>query len=338
MSASSEPQLIELAPALRRRWWLILVVALAAGAATFGLSGVDRAQLYRSSATVALPDRLASRPETEQAVSNLRAVATSDALLAPIADREDLPLRQVRDALTTVRDGDSALVAVSYTGPDPEQTSVLVQRIATGALEFLYEREHATTTSAVEAAETRYDEITTAMDELVEETDSADPAQLYATLEAERSALQVRLSSAGLSPEGGAIADAIRDLEASLTELRPAAVQFARLRSDETGALGALNDARQQAAAVGARTDTSASSDLVTLTRDGVPVRTTMPAVRKAAGAALLAASALVILLVAMRRGGPHTVASVRTVAAARDRATDGSQALLPRTETLWTP
>lgn len=138
-------EIIDYFAVIRRRFWILMLVPLLAGAAVWAIV-VARPPQYSATATVAAPwlvgnteGRYGGPNGTSTLVSNFLAGMTLPQVLDEVALGSGVPMNTIKESLTATPVGDSAVILVQYSATDEAEATTVANQVARETMLYLFE-------------------------------------------------------------------------------------------------------------------------------------------------------------------------------------------------------
>jgi hypothetical protein len=312
---------VEYLKLIGKRWWVVAVIAVAAGLVASLVSLVFRPQRYAATATVIVPapsDGGSIIPATAQAVADLQAVVGTSALADEVAGKVGLAPDEVAGALDTRRVGGSAVVEIRAEARSASMAEAIAVEAGRSALALLAEATVVPFEQRLQLAEQAYREATDAIQGFLERFGHVLPQNEFERIGAELSDLRVRADEA--RAEGDADRAAV--LEARIAALTkqwsPLIVEWQTLNAARTRAQRQLEVAqldfaavRSELAAATSGTGSVIGSRAVPVSRARILLRSVLPIVVYATVLGILLVVGLELARPSSGRGTPTEAAVV---------------------------
>lgn len=220
---------LSLAGGLRRRWWVVLIVALVTVGAAVGVSLLQEPTYTAETEVVVSQVRRTEDVSLEELVASNSLVQTQRQVVTsrPVADRviEELGLQTAPSELvrrvTVTAVAETKVLRIEASGPDPRAAAGVADAFAKAYLEFRRDQAVDDLVAAQDAMAERAQELRGEIDSLEEEIEKAGPGQ-RAALTAERDALLTRLRQ--ITSQNPPVTDAREAIRGGGSVLSPAEV------------------------------------------------------------------------------------------------------------------
>ena len=212
------------ARALGRRLWLIVIVALAAGALA-GVLALGQGQQYRSSTSVVIP-----HPQTlgsvaiavSQTISDFQGLLGSSTLASLTARQSGVSAGEIESGLSSKRLGDGNSVEVSFVGPSRDDAQTVVVDASKNALAAMAQANLSVASAQLDAAKTEDDAAVANLKNLVSDT---NVVLFPAAIRAYEKRLSDARDAVGKAQASGSVA-AIASAKSKLTNLTALAAKL----------------------------------------------------------------------------------------------------------------
>ena len=321
-----------------RRLWILILVPLLAGGAVAALV-LREPTKYDATATVAAPavvggptaNQYSGSTGPKTFVSNFVAAITSPRIVNQVAKETSVLPRNVRDGLSAVPIGDSALIDVTYTTSRQEQAVPVARAAASDTIKFLFQTQVTLAKKQQAEAQKAVDDANAKLQGFYKSTGLVLPERSYDIKAQQLSSLEQRqldAQASGNLTAASAIGQAITSRRAELSRLAPQVATYQALIDRRTQAQGRLNLVQQSVEGAVAQFNAADPAQVVTLNQ-AKPVSRVSELARKAvpaAGAGLFLAVGLVVLLEVLARRPDPEYRQDRARASGRKPFTPGSE------------
>ncbi|MGH9123787.1 MAG: Wzz/FepE/Etk N-terminal domain-containing protein [Acidimicrobiales bacterium] len=300
--------------AAKRRWWILVLVPLAALVVVAGLQLVKPPQ-FTATATVAAPALVGGASSNQYTgsagpktfVANFQAVLTSPVIIAKVSSDLKVPKKRISAGLSSSEVGLSSVLLVTYTGSKKVDVGPVANDAARQALLYLFQSQVTVAKQPLTAAQQQLANVNNQLADFAKASGTPVPDRDYQVLATEISQLQQTQDQAQASNntiEANNLAPEIAAKQQQLTQLAGVLATYLNLKDQQSQAqtqLNAANQTYQQAQAQFAAAD---PSQVVTLgaTSKVSFLQATAAAAAVAFGSALALAIGIVFVLEAMRR------------------------------------
>jgi hypothetical protein len=293
---------------LRRRWWILVLPPLVAGAAVLAMAASTPAE-FRATATVAAPSLIGTTGTayggpngTKAFVADFSAIVKSDRILQKVATATGVPAGRIADGLTVRQVGTSTLMQVTFRTDRTVDAPRVAAAAAGEAMKFLPSSQVDLAGSLVEQAQKTADDAEVALDDFAKASGVVVPDRDYQIKAQQVSDLErqsLEAAARGNTDEAARIAAALPAKRAEVAALAPKLAAYNALVDRRDRARDQLAEAQ---GALGLALAVEKASDPASVVTVG-PTREISradAAVRKAVvavGASLFLAIGLVALL-----------------------------------------
>jgi hypothetical protein len=292
----------------RRLWLLVLIPLLGVGAVLgVGLSGDDQPQ-YRAIATVVVtpPSGADTAAAVAQSVDGFRSALTAQLVLESASQAVDVPVKEIRDDLSSRRIGASNIVEVTYAGPRQDKAAQLLTAQVTQAQKLLFAPAIAAAERERVAAEADYEKAEKTLADLREKTGLTLAAEDYRAAAAEVTQLKVALVQGDARLTGtGPIRSALASAQSRLDTLSGRVRDFQEAEFAVDNARSRLSEVSGDVVATQARLEAARGGDSFKVGAVVEQPRTT-PLVRSAVAAAVVGLVLAFLLLVLLEVARPR--------------------------------